>query len=170
MINAYISGNRITSNSESAFSLYEKSAFGEKISGKVEYIPSEALFLQEKGILNISSGKKVLSFNETIKKLKKLDKNVETKFIVYSDLRNKGYIPKTALKFGADFRVYGKGSRPKAAHAPWLLTIALASQPLKWHDFSSRIRISHSTKKKLLIAVIDEESSISYYQAEWFKP
>ena len=45
MITAYLSGERIASGGEEAFSLYEKSRFGEKKKSKVEYSLAEALFL-----------------------------------------------------------------------------------------------------------------------------
>ena len=39
----------------------------------------------------------------------------------FKDLRKKGYIVKTALKFGADFRVYEKGVKPGEDHAKWVV-------------------------------------------------
>ena len=170
MIQAKFTGDKITSTSMEAFSLFEKSSFGEKISSRIEYSSFEALFLVETDKMQVFSNSKPLSLDSIIKKLKRKDKNIESKFLVYSNLRNKGYILKTALKFGADFRVYNKGSRPGQSHAPWLLFIAKDSKPLAWNEFAAKNRIAHSTNKKLMIALIDEESSISYYQVDWMKP
>ncbi len=36
-------------------------------------------------------------------------------------MRNRGYIIKTALKFGADFRVYDRGVKPGEDHARWII-------------------------------------------------
>ena len=52
-----------------------------------------------------------LSFEELIKKFKKIDKKIQLKYPVFKDLREKGYVVKTALKFGAEFRVYEKGHK-----------------------------------------------------------
>jgi len=38
---------------------------------------------------------------------------------VYKDLRDKGFIIKPGLKYGADFSVYEKGSRPGDEHSKW---------------------------------------------------
>jgi len=35
--------------------------------------------------------------------------DILTKFLVYRDLRNRGYTVKDGYGFGSDFRVYGKG-------------------------------------------------------------
>jgi len=170
MIQAKFTGDKILSSSTEAFSLFEKSSFGEKISSRIEYSSFEALFLVDSQKMQVFSNSRPLTLDSIIKKLKRKDKNIESKFLVYSNLRNKGYILKTALKFGADFRVYNKGSKPGKAHAPWLLFIAKDSKPLQWNEFAAKNRIAHSTNKKLMIALIDEESSISYYQVEWMKP
>ena len=85
-------------------------------------------------------------------------------------MRKKSYIVKTALKFGAEFRVYNKGIHPGQDHAPWLLQTFSDSEKINWQDFSAKNRVAHSTKKKLLIAIVDEEFSITYYEISWVKP
>ncbi|MBS3090950.1 tRNA-intron lyase [Candidatus Pacearchaeota archaeon] len=170
MIQAKFSGTKIYSTSEEAFSLCEKSSFGENKNNKIEYALVEALFLVQEGKMQIFSGKKQINEELLIKKLKKIDKKTETKLSVFSDLRKKGYIIKTALKFGAEFRVYDKGTRPGNAHAKWILYTAKEHDSINWHEFAAKNRIAHSTNKNLLIAIVDEESDVSYYEVSWQKP
>ena len=167
MIISIISSNSISSSSEEAFSLSEKSALGEKTSGKIFYSGFEALYLLEKHKMQLFSGKRPISFEQLMNKLKKKDKKIEIKYTVYLDLRSKGYILKEALKFGADFRAYDKGTRPGSSHAPWLIHVTDSSEKITWYEFSGKNRIAHSTKKKLLIAIVDSESSVSYYEIDW---
>jgi len=170
MIAAYFSGDKILSSSQEAFSLYEKSLFGEKKDGKVEYSQAEALFLLSENKISITSNKKSLDFDVILKKFKKSDKRIETKFAVFRDLRKKGYILKTALKYGADFRVYEKGVMPGKEHARWVLFVTKENDALNWHDFVAKNRIAHSIKKNLLIAIVDEESDVTFYEVTWRKP
>ena len=169
MIQAQFSGEKVVSNSADAYSLYEKSHFGEKIRKKIEYSFVEALYLLERSKLKIFSGKKELNFDSLIEKMKRKDKKIELKYAVYSDMRDKGYILKTALKFGGDFRVYEKGVRPGEDHALWILFAARENEQLRWHEFTAKNRVAHSTKKKLLLGIVDEEGDISYYQCDWAK-
>jgi tRNA-intron endonuclease len=169
MIIANLSQNMISSSSEEAFSVFEKSALGEKKQGKIIYSNFEALYLLDKNKLEIYSNNKKISFDALINKLKKRNKKIESEYVVYLDLRSKGYILKEALKFGADFRVYDKGTRPGTSHAPWLLLVCNSTDKINWHEFSGKNRIAHSTKKKLLIALVDSESSASYYEIDWKK-
>ena len=166
---AHLIGGTIISNDSEAFSLFEKSRFGEKVSGKIHYMLSEALYLIEKNKISLIQGKKELSFEQAIAKLKTKDKKVQTKYAVYKDLRDKGFVPKTALKFGADFRVYDKGDKPGDEHARWIVFADNERNKLTWQDFSAKNRVAHSTKKKLLLAIVDEEFDVTYYEVDWIK-
>ncbi len=169
MILSKLSSNKISSASSLAFTLYEKSRLGEKKEGKVEYSPLEATYLIESKKMKLMSDKKELSAEEIKKKFSRLDKRFETKYAVFSDLRKKGYIVKTALKFGAEFRVYEKGVKPGEDHALWILECFKENETIKWKEFTSKNRVAHSTNKKLLIAIVDDESDVSYYQSDWVK-
>ena len=150
--------------------IYEKSRFGELKSGKFKYSLLEGLFLLENQKLEIISGRKKLSKEDFLKKTKKIDKNFKIRYLVYKDLRSRGYIVKTALKFGADFRVYDKGIKPGEDHAKWIVFATHEAQTLTWHDFSAKNRVSHSTRKKLLMAIVDDEDDVTYYEISWKKP
>lgn len=169
-IQAYIIGEVISSNDSKARSLYKKSFFGEPVGEKIQYSLSEALYLTEKGNMEIFSRNKKIPKKELLNKFRRIDKKIQIKYPVFNDLRNKGYILKTALKFGADFRVYDKGIKPGKKHAKWLLFTEHESKKLTWHEFSAKNRVAHSTKKNLLLAIVDEENKITYYEVSWLKP
>jgi tRNA-intron endonuclease len=77
---------------------------------------------------------------------------------------------KTALKFGADFRVYERGIKPGQDHAKWILYPVNEGGTLTWHDFSAKNRVAHSTRKKLLIGAVDTEGDVTYWQVNWVRP
>lgn len=170
MITAMISGSKIVSGSVDAFTFYEKSRFGEKKAGKIEYSSVEALYLVSRKKMGVYSGKKVIDFDSLLRKVAREDKRIEVKLSVFSDLRSKGYVVKTALKFGADFRVYRKGVRPGEDHALWILYPVRENERHSWQDFAAKNRVAHSTKKKLLLGVVDDEDDVSYYEVGWIKP
>ncbi len=167
---AHIAGEIISSNSAEAHLLYQKSCFGEPVGDKIQYSFSEAIFLAEKGKIEILSRSKKIQRQELMNRFRKIDKRIQIKYPVYKDLREKGYVVKTALKFGADFRIYDKGARPGTKHAKWIIFTDHESRKLTWHEFSAKNRVAHSTKKKLLLAIVDDESDITYYEVRWLKP
>ena len=169
-IQAHLTGQIVSSNTSEAKFLYKKNNFGEIVGEKINYSLLEALFLVEKRRMEIYSRNKKVSTRELLNKFGRIDKRIQIKYPVFKNLREKGYILKTALKFGADFRVYEKGAKPGKKHAKWIVFVDHESNKLTWHDFSAKNRVAHSTKKNLLLAIVDEENSITYYEVRWLKP
>ena len=162
----------ITENSDAARELFNQGRFGKILSnGKVQLSLHEAMYLLEKGKIAILDSKnKPLSFDQVLKKAEKLEKIFWTKYCVFKDIRDRGYIIKTALKFGAEFRVYDRGVKPGEDHARWIIFPVHETHTLTWHDFSAKNRVAHSTKKRLLIGVVDEENDVSYWECRWLRP
>ncbi len=168
-IEAHFIGHTITSNSKKAYSEFNQFSFGEKIEDKIKYSLSEAMFLIQNGKMELYSNKKILSSENAIKKFSKIDKKFLIKYTVFKDLRTKGYIVKTALKFGAEFRVYEKGKKMKESHAKWIVFTDIETNKTSWHDFSAKMRVAHSTGKSLLLAIVDDEEEVLYYDINWVK-
>jgi tRNA-intron endonuclease, archaea type len=167
-IQATLLKNQVTSNSAEAHSLQAKSKFGEKSNQKILYSIQEAFFLNETQKMSIQDHRgKTLTKQELLKKFCNINKNFETKYAVFKDLRKKGYIVKTALKFGAEFRVYGI---PKNSHSKWICFTTSENSKTSWQDFVAKNRVAHSSKKNLLIAIVDEEASVSYFEVKWTRP
>jgi len=172
-IQSHLVGEIISSNTSEAHALHKKSYFGEPLSeGKIQYSLPEALFLVEKGKMEIFSGRgnKKIPKKDLLKRFQRIDKKIQIKYPVFRDLREKGHIVKTALKFGAEFRVYSKGAKPGKKHAKWIVFTDHESKRLTWHEFSAKNRIAHSTRKNLLLAIVDEEGDITYYEVGWVRP
>jgi len=169
-IQATIMGNTISSNSKEAYNLAKIKNLGEHINEKVLYMPEEAFFLLEENRLEILERDNPLIKQEILKKIQRIDKKFLLKYPVFKDLKKKGYTVKTALKFGADFRVYNKGKKPKQEHAKWILFVDHESNKNSWQEFSAKNRVANSTKKKLLLAIVDNEERPTYYEIGWIKP
>jgi tRNA-intron endonuclease len=160
----YQSGNSFFSNKKEAIELASKSQLGEFKEGKVTYSIYEAMYLLEKNKVKIIDNKNKSMSVKTLGK--KLGKNKKS-YLVFKDLRDKGHIVKEGLKFGSDFRVYEKGDRPGKSHAKYLLYAVEGREKLNLRDFCAKARVAHTTNKILLLAVIDSEGDISYYNINW---
>ncbi len=161
----------LTESSEEARLLYDKSAYGMVLEdGRVQLSLPEALYLLEKGKIKIISGRKALSPEDFIKKARKVEPNFWIRYCVFKDMRSRGYIVKTALKFGADFRVYDRGIRPGQDHARWIIFPVHEGETLTWYEFAAKNRVAHSTKKRLMMGIVDEEGDVTYYEIKWMRP
>ena len=162
----------LTEKGDASKLLYDKGRFGTLLeNGKVQLSLLEAAYLLEKGTLIVVDGRnKEIDSDKFIKRSNKAEPNFWVRYAVFKDMRNRGYIIKTALKFGADFRVYDRGVKPGEDHARWVIYPVKEGNVLTWHEFAAKNRVAHSTRKNLLIGIVDSESDVTYYEVNWLRP
>ena len=153
-----------------ARSLYDQSRFGEPKDGKIVYALVEALYLLEKGKMQVLFGKKPLSVDQFMRRAQRVEPNFLVRYAAFKDMRSRGYIVKTALKFGADFRVYDRGVKPGDDHARWIMYPVHEGSTFSWYEFSAKNRVAHSTRKRLLLAIVDSELDCTFYEIAWKRP
>jgi tRNA-intron endonuclease, archaea type len=172
-INAIFAQERVlTEVGPEAQELYHQGGYGIILDdGRVQLSLSEALYLLEKQKLVVLDGKnQIMEKEKFIKKASKLESKFWIRYIVFKDMRNRGYIIKTALKFGADFRVYDRGVKPGEDHARWIVYPVHEGEKFTWFDFAAKNRVAHSTKKRLMMGVVDDENDVTYWEAKWIRP
>ncbi len=170
---AIFTKDRVIIRNEKAISdLWGNSRFGQVLPNKTLQLSLiEALYLLDKQKVLIKDGRgKLISFENFVKKASRIEPNFWIRYVVFSDLRKRGYIVKTALKFGADFRVYDRGVKPGEEHAKWIVYAVHEGSVFTWHEFAAKNRVAHSTKKKLMIGIVDDEGDVTYYEIKWIRP
>ncbi len=161
----------VTEDSDAARELYNQSRYGKIAENKVQLSLTEAMYLLEKGkIALLDSRGKAIKTDDFVKKARRFSPDFRVRYAVFRDIRDRGYIIKTALKFGADFRIYDRGVKPGEDHARWIVYPVHESEALTWYDFAAKNRVAHSTKKRLLIGVVDDEGDVSYWECRWLRP
>jgi tRNA-intron endonuclease len=165
-----LSGEHVISKDKKAIDLHGTSKFGEVKDKKTYYSLIEALYLLERKKITVYYKGKKLNPEKLLELASGLEPNFFTRYSAFKDMRSRGYIVKTALKFGADFRVYDRGIKPGQDHAKWVLFPVYETSSLTWHDFAAKNRVAHSTNKNLLIAIVDEEGDVTYYEVKWTRP
>ncbi len=157
-----------------ALEYYDKSCFGDITGVKekmLELSLVEALYLYERGkLIILDTNGKTLSFEKVIDYAKKVEHNFWTRWCVFRDFRTRGYVLKTALKFGHDFRVYPRGMKPGEEHAKWALFCVAENDTENWRQFAAKMRVAHSTKKITLIGCVDDEGDTTYWEIRWRTP
>lgn len=124
----------------------------------------ETLFLQNKGILEVNKGKesRPLDFQQLLHHFELVDENVWAKYLVYRDLRSRGYVVREGFGLGIDFRVYERGEYGKATAAYLILGIQ-EGKPISVEELARVLKHVQSLKKKLVLAVVNRRGEIVYY-------
>jgi len=161
----------VTDSFDKVQSLHDKGLFGTIINERLELSLYEALYLLERGKIKVfDKRKKPLTVHGFAKKAREASERFWTRYRVYNDIRSRGYITKAALKYGADFSVYERGTTPSRAHSKWVLFAVSADEVFNWRQFSAMNRVAHSVKKKLLVGVVDSQCDVTYYSIKWTRP
>jgi len=123
----------------------------------------EALYLMYIKRLVVSSGDRCLTFNEMVDYALKRDPEAWTRFIVYRDLRSRGYVVKDGFGFGVDFRVYERGeysSKP----AKYLVFSLNEGSKKGIRGFSKAVDKILEMGKEPVVAVIERRGEVIYYK------
>jgi len=162
---------------EDAKKLYKNGFFGKymgikkaralEIDRPLELSLIEALYLVMENRIKVFVSGKELAPEELQKIAKKIYTEFEEIFLVYRDLRKKGFVVKSGMKFGTTFAVYKYG--PGIDHAPFLVHVIPFHQKLDPLEIVRAGRLSHSVRKKFVIATKNPNSNeISYFVFKWF--
>jgi tRNA-intron endonuclease, archaea type len=122
----------------------------------------EALYLLYLNKLVISNGS-IDNFGSLLKQALKYDKEIVTKFLVYRDLRSRGYVVKEGFGFGADFRVYERGGYEKK-RARFVVFCINEGINVKVGDLSKNVREIETMGKNAIAAVVERRGEVIYYK------
>jgi tRNA-intron endonuclease len=137
--------------------------FGEKEDSEYVLKSYEALYLSYTKKITVKDHDKILGFEDLVRILIKRDKNILTKFMVYRDLRSRGYIPKEGFGFGVDFRVYGRGEYGKKP-AKYVIFGISEGTKIKADRLAKTIEQIVRMGKDAVVAVIERRGEVIYYK------
>jgi tRNA-intron endonuclease len=141
----------------------EQKGYGEFEKNKFYLKSFESLYLLYTEALTLFKGKNKIDFDSLMQICKKNDEGILTKFLVYRDLRTRGYTVKDGFGFGSDFRVYGKGDFGEKG-AKFLVFGLSEGKQEKIGKFQKKIEEIIKMGKEPIIAVIERRGEIIYYK------
>ena len=137
--------------------------FGEKEDSEYVLKPYEALYLIYTKKLIIKDRENTVDFDGLVRTILKRDKNILTRFMVYRDLRSRGYIPKEGFGFGVDFRVYERGEYEKKP-AKYVVFGISEGTKIKADKLAETIEQITRMGKDAVVAVIERRGEVIYYK------
>lgn len=141
----------------------ELKGFGETENSKLYLKSFETLYLLYTKKLDLKKGKKQIDFDTFMSICQKNDSEILTKFLIYRDLRNRGYVVKDGFGFGSDFRVYERGHFGEKG-AKFLIFGLNEGQQEKMGQMQKKIEEITQMGKEPIIAVIERRGEVIYYK------
>ncbi len=125
----------------------------------------ESLYLVHVGrlVLRKRGGRAAIGFDALVRSYKRFDDDVLTRFLVYRDLRSRGYVVKDGFGFGSDFRVYERGHFGQKGAKYLVFALDEGRQE---RVGTLRKKVSEITRmgKEPIIAVIERRGEVIYYK------
>jgi tRNA-intron lyase len=96
------------------------------------------------------------------------EREKDIKYLIYNDLKNKGYYIIPGNNYGVDFLVYKDD--PNFVHSQFLVNCYEKNENINIKEIISNERIGWNTKKKLLYGFVEiENKQIDYIDLSWFQ-
>ncbi|MDD3492926.1 MAG: tRNA-intron lyase [Candidatus Thermoplasmatota archaeon] len=147
-----------------ASKIYNKGYFGTMQGGKLRLHLIEAAFLVEVERLVVEHRGEPVSLHDLMNYGLTVDANFEITYLVFRDLRQRGYVAKIDPE---GLNLYPRGGAPHS-HQPIYLVQALSERaPFSMAAVLQHIRDMQS--RKLMLGVADEEGDLTYYYAKFFR-
>src|SRR5213593_4867825 len=158
VLEAFVSKGRVyLPNAEKLMELREK-AFGTLTGDRVVLNPYETFYLLEKNRVKVldEKSRKPFSLQMLVRKFSVGKPAIWTKYLVYRDLRDRGYLVREG-EAGYDFESFGKGAMRR------LVSIVFEGGESTLEKLARLSAKANKEGKDLVLAVIDRRTDIVYY-------
>ncbi|MGZ8891767.1 MAG: tRNA-intron lyase, partial [Halobacteriota archaeon] len=152
-----IKGDSVTLSKE-CFEEQDFSYYGRMKGDVLELSLVEAAFLIERERLDLG-----ITLKEFFKIASSIQPDFDLKYVAYKDLRERGYYVKPSV---TDFRLYPRGGRPGEGPASAYVYVLSERISLPFLDLVEKVKLTQNVRKKMLLAVVDGESDLTFYAAK----
>ena len=136
--------------------------FGELRGKKLVLTPHEAFYLLEKGRITVEGKRREkVTFENLVKSASTKEPALWVKYLVYRDLRDRGYIVRESRVF--DFEIHGKGPMRRYVY------IVYEGGEANLKTLRNLLRRASRDKKDLILAVVDRRTDIVYYSLDFLR-
>jgi len=123
----------------------------------------EALYLHDKDMLEVKDkDDEKADFQRLLRCYETVDENAWINYLVYRDLRSRGYVVREGFGAGTDFRIYERGVYGKDT-AQYLVLSVQEGKPLPIQDLVNVVQQCQSQKKELILAVMNRRGEAVHY-------
>jgi tRNA-intron endonuclease, archaea type len=142
----------------------EESGYGSREGNELVLRDYEALYLlyARKLDLQEEGGKKV-GFERLAELAQKKAGDSWTKFVIYRDLKSRGYVVREGFGFGTDLRVYERGDYPKKP-AKYVVFALDEGIEKGMAELQKSVKEMAKMGKEAIIAVIERRGEVIYYK------
>ena len=152
--------------SENADKISQQGFYGTRTeANELELEPVEVLHLIErKRVVARSASGVDLGPDDIVTELLEEDPDLWIRYLVFRDLRSRGYAVRRGFGGGIGFRVYARGEKPGAANANQLVYVLKEGVPISLADLDMVTQTASNSRKNLVFALVDQNGEVNFYK------
>ncbi|OLS18971.1 MAG: tRNA-splicing endonuclease [Candidatus Heimdallarchaeota archaeon LC_3] len=172
---------------ENKFYYYESGYYGNKSEDFLELSFEEALLLAERGRIRIFSNEDNTLPNEgpisndKIQLLTELDvtsltqiitrevPNFWGRYLVYKDLRSRGYVVRPGYGSSSPYRRYPRGTKAEKSQSNALIYPFIEGTKIELFELERLEESAHANRKTLILGIVDRSGDVTYYKTSEFE-
>jgi len=148
--------------------IVEKKNFAAKYGYRYNDFFGQGSFIECAFATPVSDGKRI-SAADLLRIAHKMSPGFEVRYLVYRELRQRGYVVKLGQP-PLDFRVFPRGGSPNKTPSKWWVAAISERSTFDLGSLLENLDRTTDVRKKLLLAVVDEESDVTYYEVKRVSP
>jgi tRNA-intron endonuclease len=155
-----LKGDRVVFAMDAVPELYETLHYGRMKGDMLELALVETAYLLDREKITVEEDGKPIDFRKFFIMASQTQEYFELKYIVYRDLRERGYFVQPGV---TDFRVFPRGGKPGQATSRYFVHVISERIPLPMGEIIRNLQAALNVRKEMVLAIVDEESDITYY-------
>lgn len=163
LVSGRLSENGVYIVSVKGKSELEEKGYGDVKDKKLYLKDYETLFLIYSGRLKVRKGRSIITLDDMVEFALRRDPDAWTKFLIYRDLRSRGYVAKEGFGFGVDFRVYSRGEF-RVKPAKYVVSGLDQGREITVKNMSKSVDQISRMGKEPIVAVIESRGEVIYYK------
>jgi tRNA-intron endonuclease len=136
--------------------LYDQSGYGRQEPSGLRLTQQEALYLVHRQKIEIPGS----TFDSLFSSFADQTGFLRS-FLVYRDLRERGYVTQAGPH---DFRVFRRGEKPGTGESLYLVRVLSERDPILFGKLIEEVVASRNMRKQYVLAVVDDEDELTYYE------
>jgi len=166
-----LAGNQVViAEPAEASQIYGKGYYGVPQSGgSLKLDLMEAIYLVESSRLRVEQEGGERTASDLLRLAHRTSEGFEVRYLVYRELRQRGYVVKLGQP-PLDFRVFPRGGSPNKTPSKWWVAAISERSEFEMGRLLQDLDRTADVRKRLLLAVVDEESDVTYYEVRRVVP
>ena len=162
----YVKDSKVNLTTGQWQDLYDNNFLGLPENSTLILDPEEAVLLAERGRIKLFKNSDLVEeipIHEYVNYISAIQKEFWRKYVVYKDLRGRGYVVRAGYGELAPYRRYPRGAKPNKAQSDTFIFPFAEGAYLDLGQLDTIVKQAQANRKVLILGMVDRSGDVTYY-------